>query len=104
MKIIKYLTPKKIPRGRSKNKSSIKISTTTNLQEQSKTSILQKKIISTNFNEQISSSISNEQGQLVPKNFASLLTVYYMKIHQNSNFQIINKLTNFRKGANKIKH
>jgi hypothetical protein len=84
--IIKYLTQRKIPRGRSKTEHQLKISTSTNLQEQSKTSILQTKITSTNFNGQISSSISKERCQLVPKNFASLLTDYYMKMHQNSTF------------------
>jgi hypothetical protein len=79
--------PTKIfPRGRSKTNHQLKISSSTNLQEQSKTSILQTKITSTNFNGQISSSISKERCQLVPKNFASLLTDYYMKMHQNSTF------------------
>ncbi len=69
-----YLTQRKIPRGRSKTNHQLKFHHQQNLQEQSKTSILQTKITSTNFNGQISSSISKEQCQLVPKNFASLLT------------------------------
>ncbi len=52
MKIIKYIDPtKKIPRGRLKTNHQVKISTSTNLQEQPKTSILQKKYQQT-FNDQ----------------------------------------------------
>jgi hypothetical protein len=50
--------PRKIPRGRSKTDHQLKISTTTNLQNNRRPQFHKRKIISTNLNGSNSSSIS----------------------------------------------
>jgi hypothetical protein len=85
MKIIKYLTQTIIPRGRSKQIINLKISTSTNLQNNRRPQFhkekLDQQILMDKSPHQLAKTKSTSSEEL-----SSLLTVYYMKIHQNSTF------------------
>ena len=66
--------PTKIPRGRSKTDHQLKFKHQQIFKNNRRPQFYKRKLYQQIFNGQISSSISTERCQLVPKNLASLLT------------------------------
>jgi hypothetical protein len=106
MKIIKYLTPKKIPRGRSKTNHQLKFQHQQIFKNNRRPQFYKRKLYHQILMDKYPHQLA-KQCQHNSEEFRKFVNRLLYEVHQKSTYKItenqknINKLTNFREGANK---